>query len=111
MSFTPGNSNGTLNGTTQVDIVASPAASTQRVVRNVTFHNRDTVAQEITLKYSDNATLRTLDKQTVQPGESWVYSVAQVLDDTDDKLVAVQTAAVTTTAPDFTASWADKTAA
>lgn len=110
MAFTPGNSNGVLNGTTQVDIVVAPAASTQRVVRNVTFYNRDSVAQEITLKYSDSGTLRFLDKQTVQPGVTWLYSVAQVLDDTDDKLVAVMTAAVTTTAPDFTASWADKTA-
>jgi hypothetical protein len=110
MAFTPGNSNGVLNGTTQVDIVGSPGASTQRVVRNVTFYNRDSAPVEITLKYLDNATLRFLDKQTIQPGESWVYSVAQVLDDTDDKLVAVQTSAPGTNA-DFTASWADKTAA
>ncbi len=110
MAFTPGNQNGVLNGTTQVDIVDSPGASTQRSVRNVAFYNRDSVAQEITLKYSANGTLRFLDKQTVQPGESWVYSVLQVLDATTDKLVAVMTAAVTTTAPDFSANYADKTA-
>jgi len=108
MSFTPGNLPGTLNGVTQVDIVVAPASSTQREVRNVTFYNRDTVAQEITLKYSANGTLYFLDKQTVQPGKAWLYSVLQVLDATTDKLVAVMTAAVTTTAPDFQANWADK---
>lgn len=110
MAFTPGNSNGALNGTTQVDIVAEPASGVQRVVRNVTVFNRDTAAVEITLSYSDNATLRRLDKQTVQPQQAWVYSVVQVLDDVNDKLVAVMTAAAATTDPDFSASWADKTA-
>lgn len=110
MAFTPGNQNGTLNGTTQVDIVTAPGASVQRAVRNVTFYNRDSVAVEVTLKFDANGTLRFLEKATVQVGESWVYSVLQVLDATTDKLVAVMTAAVTTTAPDFSANYADKSA-
>jgi len=46
MAFTPGNSNGTMNGATQVDIVVAPGSSTQREVANVSFFNRDTAAPE-----------------------------------------------------------------
>lgn len=107
MPLTPGNSNGTLNGTTEVDVVAAPAASTQRMVRNITFFNRDASSVEITLKYDDNGVKRHLDKQSVAAGQAWKYEVLQVLDDTNDKLTAVLTAAPTTQ-PDFVANWADK---
>lgn len=110
MAFTPGNSHGALNGATPVDIVAAPAASVQRAVRNVTFFNRDTAAVTITLRLDDGGTERVLDKQTVQPDEAWVYSVLQVLDADDKKLEAVMSGAAATTNPDFSASWADKSA-
>lgn len=110
MALTPGNTHGALNGTTPVDIVAAPAASTQRLVRNVTFYNRDTAAVTITLRLDDGGTERWLDTQIVQPGEAWLYSVVQVLDATSKKLEALMSGAAATTNPDFSASWADKTA-
>jgi len=110
MALTPGNNNGALNGVTAVDIVAAPAASTQRVVRNVSFFNRDTAAVTITLRLDDGGTERVLDKQTVQPDEAWIYAVVQVLDATTKKLEAVMSGAPATTNPDFSAAWADKTA-
>lgn len=108
MAFTPGNTNGAMNGTTPVDVAPVPGAATQREVRNVSFYNRDTAAVEITLKYDDNGTARFLQKETVQPGKTWLYSVLQVLDDVNDKLTAVMTAAPATTQPDFVCNWADK---
>jgi hypothetical protein len=110
MALTPGNSHGALNGTTPVDIVAAPAASTQRLVRSVTFFNRDTAVVTITLRLDDGGTERVLDKQAVQPDEAWVYAVAQVLDTATKKLEAVMSGAPATTNPDFSATWADKTA-
>ena len=108
-SFVYGNSNGALNGTSQVDVVAAPAALTQRGVRNVKFYNRDTVAHLITVKLSDNGTLRFLDAQTVQPGQAWFFGAFTVLDSSLKKLVAVMGEAVTTTNPDFDAAWSDNT--
>lgn len=109
MAFTPGNSNGVLNGTTQVDCVAAPAAATQRMVRRVRVFNRDTVAQTITLLLDVSGTDRTLDKQTVQPDTMCEFELDEVLDATTKKLQLVMGAAATTTNPDFSASWADKT--
>lgn len=110
MALTFGNSHGALNGTTPVDVVAAPAASTQRVVRNVVFHNRDSAAVVITLRLDDGGTERVLDIQTVQAGETWIYGVTTVLADTDHKLEAVMSGAPAGTNPDFVAAWADKTA-
>jgi hypothetical protein len=108
-SFAFGNSNGVLNGTTQVDIAVAPPASTQRGVNNVTFFNRDTAPVTVTLKLSDAGTLRFLDQQTIQPNQAWLYSVLKVLDTTTKKLVAVMSGAPATTNPDFDAAWADNT--
>lgn len=111
MAFTPGNSNGALNGTTSVDIVAAPAASTQRLVQSVVFYNRDTADVTITLRLDDNGTLRLLDRQTVSSATAWTFEVTQVLDATTKKLSALMSAVAATTNPDFSAAWADKTAA
>lgn len=107
MAFAYGNSNGVMNGTAQVDIVASPAAATQRGIRNILFHNRDTVAHTITLKYHDGGSLRTIDSQSITPGASWLFGAFLVLDTTSKKIVAVMAASHTTTAPDFVANWSD----
>lgn len=57
-AFTPGNSNGTLNGTTAVDVVAAPASSTYRQIKALSITNIDTVVNTITVRYNDNGTSR-----------------------------------------------------
>lgn len=59
-AFTPGNSNGTLNGSTAVDVVAAPAASTYRQIKTLSILNVDTSTQTITVRYNDNGTSRKI---------------------------------------------------
>jgi len=61
---------GTLNNTTDVTIVSSPAASTNRLIKDINIYNRDTAAVTVTIKFIDGANTRILWKGTLQPGES-----------------------------------------
>ena len=70
-SFTEGATDGTLNGTTQVTLVAAPAASTQRAVKTITIENKDTAPVTIIVTYNNNGTLRTIAKTTLQVGDTW----------------------------------------
>jgi hypothetical protein len=70
-AFTEGSTDGALNGTTQVTLVAAPAASTRRLVKTVTIQNKDTAAVTITVTYNNNGTLRTIAKVTLQVGDTW----------------------------------------
>lgn len=71
---TPGATPSNLNGVTAVDIVAAPAASTQRKINAIGINNVDTVANTITVRYNDNATLYTLVKVTLQVNETLVWT-------------------------------------
>jgi len=75
-SFTEGASDGTLNGTTAVTVVSSPASSTRRVVNTITVENTDTAAVTITVGYVNGANTRTLAKVTLQVGDTWTTSGA-----------------------------------
>jgi len=70
-TFVEGSSDGALNGTTQVTLVASPAASTRRLIKTIYVENRDTAAVTITVTYNNNATLRNIAKVTLQVGDTW----------------------------------------
>jgi hypothetical protein len=70
-AFTEGSSDGVLNGSTQVTLVASPAASTRRLVKTIYIENSDTVANTITVTYNNNGTLRNIVKVTLQVGDTW----------------------------------------
>lgn len=72
--YTPGGSRSNTNSTTTVALVAAPAASTQRVIDNVTIYNADTVAATVTVRIDDNATEYILVKITIQAGETLEYS-------------------------------------
>ena len=63
--FTEGSTDGALNGSTPVTLVAAPGASTRRVVKSLTIQNRDTAAVTITLQYNNNTTLRQVMKVTL----------------------------------------------
>ena len=70
-AFTEGASDGALNGTTAVTVVAAPASSTRRVIKSITIENKDTAAVTITVSYNNNGTLRTIAKVTLNVGDTW----------------------------------------
>jgi len=70
-TFVEGSSDGTLNGTTQVTLVASPAASTRRLIKTIYIENGDTAPVTITVTLNNSGTLRTIAKVTLQVGDTW----------------------------------------
>jgi len=70
-TFVEGSSDGALNGSTQVTVVASPAASTRRLIKTIYIANIDTVANTLTITLNDNSTLRTIVKVTLNSGDTW----------------------------------------
>lgn len=72
-AFTPGRTVINTNNTTDVNIVAAPAASTQRVVDLINIYNKDTVAATVTVKFDANGTEYILWKGTLAAGESVQY--------------------------------------
>ena len=70
-TFVEGSSDGALNGTTQVTLVASPAASTRRLIKTIYVENRDTAAVTITVTLNNSSTLRNIAKVTLQVGDTW----------------------------------------
>jgi hypothetical protein len=73
-TYTPGRSVVLTNGTTDVDFVASPAASTQRLIDYISVFNSDTSASTVTIKLDASGTDYTLIKQQIAPGETLVYT-------------------------------------
>lgn len=72
--YTPGRSVTLTNNTTAVDLVAPPAASTQRVIDFLSVYNYDTAAATVTLSFDDNGTLYDLTKVTLAAGERLEYA-------------------------------------
>jgi hypothetical protein len=70
-TFVEGSSDGALNGTTQVTMVASPAASTRRLIKTIYVENADTAAVTITVTLNNSGTLRNIAKVTLQVGDTW----------------------------------------
>jgi hypothetical protein len=70
-AFTEGSSDGALNGTLSVTIVASPASSTRRLIKTIYISNTDTAQVTLTVSYNDNSTLRQIAKVTLQVGDTW----------------------------------------
>ncbi len=71
---TPGSTNSISNGTSAVDVVAAPAASTQRIIQSIAIYNADTVNRTVTVRYNDNATTRIIVKVLLNPGQSLCYT-------------------------------------
>lgn len=64
------NSNGALNGTTEVTLISAPGSGT-RVVKNVGIMNRDTVPNTITIRMVDGANTRILYQFVLNPWDTW----------------------------------------
>ena len=70
-AFTEGASDGALNGTSAVTLVAAPASSTRRVVKTITIENKDTAPVTLTISYNNNSILRVIAKVTLNVGDTW----------------------------------------
>ena len=70
-SLTEGASDGALNGTSSVTLVAAPASSTRRVIKWITIQNKDTAAVTVTINYDNNGTVRQIAKLTLAPNDTW----------------------------------------
>ena len=70
-TFVDGSSDGALNGTTQVTLVASPAASTRRLIKSIFIENKDTASVTLTITLNNNGTLRNIAKVTLSVGDTW----------------------------------------
>ena len=62
------------NGVTAVDILAAPAASTQRKVNGLEVYNADTASKVVEIRLNDNATLYTIVKITLGVGDTLGYT-------------------------------------
>jgi hypothetical protein len=69
--LTEGANNGSLNGVTDVTVVAAPVASTRRVIKFISIQNTDTTAKTINIKYDVSATQVNIAVVTLQVGEVW----------------------------------------
>ena len=72
--FTPGRTLINTNNTTDVDVVGSPAASTQRVVDYISVYQADTVNATVTVKFDANGTEYILFKALIGTGEKIEYT-------------------------------------
>ena len=70
-AFTESANDGTLNGTNAVTIVASPAASTRRIIKSISIQNRDTLPVTITLRYVSAGGTRQIWVGTLQVGDTF----------------------------------------
>ena len=70
-TFIEGSSDGQLNGTTQVTMVAAPAASTRRLIKSIFIENNDTAPVTITVTLNNGGTLRNIQKVTLAVGDNW----------------------------------------
>lgn len=73
-AYTPGRNLVNTNNTTDVDLVGSPASSTQRVIDFLNVYNADTVNATVTIKLDANGTEYVLYKGILGTGESLTYT-------------------------------------
>ena len=73
-TFTPGRSVAVSNNTTDANIVASPSASTQRIIDLLTVYNTDTANATVTIKFDANGTDYTLWRGILGVGEMLQYN-------------------------------------
>lgn len=72
-SLTPGRNALTTNNTTAVDLVSSPASSTQRLVSYMNVYNTDTVLATVTINLYTTSTTYKLFTTTLATGERIEY--------------------------------------
>ncbi len=73
-SLVEGASTSTLNGATPVTIVAAPAGSTRRVIKEIYIANVDTAPVVLTVTYDNNGTPFIVEQITLAVGDTWALS-------------------------------------
>jgi len=73
-TYTPGRNGVNTNNTTDVNLVAAPGSSTQRVVDFLSVFNADTVSSTVTIKLDANGTESIIWKGILQTGEKLQYT-------------------------------------
>ncbi len=107
MAFTEGSSDGTLNGTTPVTVIAAPGAGVRRIPRVISIVNTDIAAVTVTLKLVNGSNSRVLYSVQLQVGDKLNFDDPIVLDAPNKSITAVMSGAATTTNPDWTATYGD----
>ena len=105
-SFTEASNQASLNGTSEVTVVAAPAASKRRIVRAVFVKNVDTVTQTITIRFDDDSNNYDFSFE-LETGWSAEWTTPIILDGTTDNLRILMGQAATTTNPYFIATYAE----
>lgn len=72
-SYVAGRSVANTNNTTDVDLIAAPAATTQRVIDFISVYNADIASATVTIKYNANATSYTLWSGALAAGARMEY--------------------------------------
>lgn len=111
MAFTAvnGATDGVLNGTTPVTLVAAPAGGTNRLVKTITVYNDDTAAVTVELRKVSGGGTRILCRVTLDVDDTLVWNDVVGLDDTSSSITAVMSGAPATTQPSWTATYGDAT--
>jgi hypothetical protein len=73
-TYVPGRTIAATNNTTDVNIVAAPAESTQRIIDYISIYNADTVNATVTVKLDANGTECILFKGVIATGEMLQYN-------------------------------------
>lgn len=73
-TFVPGSSDEVTNGTTAVTVIAAPAASTQRAVKELSVYNADTVQHFVTVRLFDGTNTRRIVGWEIPAGDTLYYS-------------------------------------
>jgi len=73
-AFTEASSDGVLNGTSNVTVVAAPAIATRRVIKNLIIKNNDTAAVTVNLFLDNNGTSRNIARVTLAVDDTWTLS-------------------------------------
>lgn len=108
MAFTPGASEGVFNNTTEVALVSAPGSSTQRMVRSITIHNKDTAAIVVTISKKKASTLYRIAKIELEADTVLIDDTVRILDATDESIVAVLSGSVTANQPEYNTTYADQ---
>lgn len=102
---TPAADDGTLNGTTPVTLVPTPAASEQIATKTITIQNRDTAVVTVTVRKVSGGGTRQICKVDLDVDDTLIIDEVIMLDDTGSSLTAVMSAAAATTNPDWSSSF------
>jgi hypothetical protein len=70
-TFSELSSDGQLNGTTDVTLVAAPASGVKRTIKSISVYNRDTAPVIVVIKLDVSGTQRILQRVQLVSGETW----------------------------------------